>query len=268
MFMRIRRENTRAMTTFVLVHGGFSRGWVWDDTAAALTAKGHRVEVVDLPSSGSDPAVGGGLAGDVEAVRRAIDASGTRVVVVGHSATGIVLAELADHPGVGHSVYLAALLPQKGQSLADVLGGQIPEWMVLHPEEGVARLSDSPDVVRQALCADVDEDRFLRDVYPRFVASSLQLMAEPSSAPPAGHETTYVICEQDQAVPVAAQEAMSALADHVERLPSSHNPQLSMPGRLAEVLDRAARSTAAGRPAPAPEPRRSDEERVGSPDIP
>jgi hypothetical protein len=95
-------------------------------------------------------------------------------------------------------------------------------------------------VVRQALCADVEQDRFLREVYPRFVASSFQLMADASSAPPAGHETTYVICEQDQAVPVEAQEAMSAQADRVERLPSSHNPQLSMPERLAEVLDSAA----------------------------
>jgi pimeloyl-ACP methyl ester carboxylesterase len=256
------------MATFVLVHGGFCRGWVWDDTAAALKAMGHRVEVVDLPSSGPDPTAGGGLAGDVETVRRAVDACGTRVVLVGHSATGIVLAELADHPGVGHSVYLAALCPQKGQSLADVLGGQIPAWMVLHPDEGVGRVSDNPEVVRQALCADVDEDRFLREVYPRFVASSLQIMAETSSAPPPGHETTYVICEQDQVVPVAAREAMSARADHVERLPSSHNPQLSMPGRLAEVLDRAARGIAAGPPSPAPEPRRGDEERAESPQIP
>jgi len=255
------------MATFVLVHGGFCRGWVWGDTATALEAKGHRVEIVDLPSSGPDAAAGG-LAGDVETVRRAIDACGTRVVLVGHSATGIVLSELADHPGVEHGVYLAALYPPKGQSLADVLGGQIPAWMVIHPEEGVGRVSDDPEVVRQALCADVDEDRFLREVYPRFVASSLQIMAETSSAPPAGHETTYIICEQDQVVPVAAREAMAAQADHVERLPSSHNPQLSMPGRLAEVLDRVATGRGAGSPSGAPEPRRSDEERAGLPPVP
>jgi pimeloyl-ACP methyl ester carboxylesterase len=228
------------MATFVLVHGGFCRRWVWDDTATALAAKGHRVEVVDLPSSGTDPAAGGGLADDVETVRRAVGSCGPGVVLVGHSGSGMVLAELADHPGVGHSVYVAALRPQKGQSIADLLGGQIPGWMVVVPEEGLVRVSDSPDVVRQALCADVEQDRFLREVYPRFVASSFHLMADASSAPPAGHETTYVICEQDQAVPVEAQEAMSAQADRVERLPSSHNPQLSMPERLAEVLDSAA----------------------------
>lgn len=40
--------------------------------------------------------------------------------------------------------------------------------MVVVPEEGVVLVSDSPDVVRQALCADVEEDRFLHEVHPRF----------------------------------------------------------------------------------------------------
>ena len=81
---------------------------------------------------------------------------------------------------------------------------------------------------------------FLREVFPRFVPSSLAVMAAPASAPAPGHETTYVICEEDQAVPVAAQQAMSARSDRVERLPSSHNPMLSMPERLAQVLETAA----------------------------
>ena len=52
------------------------------------------------------------------------------------------------------------------------------------------------------------------------------------------HPTTYVICEQDNAVPVAVQEQMAAAADRVERLPSSHQPMASMPDKLAEVLTR------------------------------
>ncbi|WP_100501177.1 alpha/beta fold hydrolase [Geodermatophilus chilensis] len=227
------------MATFLLVHGGFCRSWVWGDTATALAARGHRVEAVDLPTSGPDPSALG-LQDDVDAVRRALDAPGSGAVLVGHSAGGMVLAELADHPAVQHSVYVAALRPERGQSAADMLGGQIPGWMVVCPEEGVVRVSDSPAVVRRALCADVEESRFSRDVYPRFVPSSLQVLAGTSSAPTPGHGTTYVICEEDQAVPVAAQQAMSARSDRVERLPSSHNPMLSMPERLAQVLETAA----------------------------
>ena len=46
-----------SMPTFVLIHGGLCRGWVWDETAAALREDGHRVEVVDLPSSGTVVAI-------------------------------------------------------------------------------------------------------------------------------------------------------------------------------------------------------------------
>ncbi|MGY1761790.1 alpha/beta fold hydrolase [Geodermatophilus sp. SYSU D00779] len=65
-------------------------------------------------------------------------------------------------------------------------------------------------------------------------------LADVCSAPAAGHGTTYVVCDQDRAVPPVAQEAMASGADRVERLPSSHWPVLSVPGRLAEVLERAA----------------------------
>jgi hypothetical protein len=59
-----------------------------------------------------------------------------------------------------------------------------------------------------------------------------------SSAPDRGHPTTYIICEHDQAVPPAAQEQWAAGADKVERLPSSHQPMVSMPDRLVALLTR------------------------------
>jgi pimeloyl-ACP methyl ester carboxylesterase len=228
------------MASFLFVHGAFCRGWVWDDTAKALAARGHRTRALDLPSCGTDATALGGLAEDLTTARRAVDATGTDVVLVGHSGGGLHLAELAGHPAVRHSVYIAALRPQPGQSVADMLGGQIPPWMSASPDEGVVRVSDDPGTVHEALCADVGNELFLSEVYPRYVMTSLEAFADTCSAPAAGHETTYVICEKDQAIPVAAQEAMSALADNVERLPSSHSPLLSMPDRLADVLERAA----------------------------
>jgi pimeloyl-ACP methyl ester carboxylesterase len=234
------QQNTLLMASFLLVHGAFCRRWVWDATATALTASGHRVEALDLPSSGTDSTALSGLQDDVDTVRRALGASGTGAVLVGHSGGGLVLAELAGHAAVRHSVYVAALRAQSGQSGSDMLGGQISPWMTASPAEGVVRVSDNPDVVREALCADVEKGRFLRDIYPRYVLTSLKVLADPCSAPAASHETTYIICEKDQAVPVAAQQAMSATADNVESLPSSHSSLLSMPERLAQVLERAA----------------------------
>ena len=48
--------------------------------------------------------------------------------------------------------------------------------------------------------------------------------------------STYVICEQDRAVPPAVQQAMAARAGTVHRLESSHSPFFSRPDEVAEVV--------------------------------
>jgi pimeloyl-ACP methyl ester carboxylesterase len=147
----------------------------------------------------------------------------------------MVLTEFAAHPSVQHSVYLAALWPQRGQSLAELFGGELPGWIVTR-DDGTAQISDDLEMARQALCADIDAGRFAAEVHPRYVLSSLSMVTAPSTAPQPTHPTTYIICEQDQAIPPQAQEAMAAAASHVVRLPSSHSPFLSMPKQLASVL--------------------------------
>jgi pimeloyl-ACP methyl ester carboxylesterase len=223
------------MAAFVLIHGGFVQGWIWAETAAALQEDGHRAVAVDLPSCGTVAAELGDAQADIDTVRRTLDSIGEQVVLVGQSSGGMVLAEFGDHPSVQHSVYLAALWPQKGQSAADMLGGQLPAWMVAR-DDGTMGVSGDLEVVRQALCAEIDAERFAAEVYPRFVLTSMSGVATPSTAPQPTHPTTYVICEHDQVLPPQAQEAMSAAADHVVRLPSSHWPFLSMPRQLASVL--------------------------------
>jgi pimeloyl-ACP methyl ester carboxylesterase len=114
-----------SMSTFVLIHGGFCRGWVWAETAAALREDGHRVEVIDLPSCGAVAAELGDLQADIAAVRRTLDGIGAKVVLVAHSGGGMVLTEFADHPSVQHSVYLAALSGRRrGKLAAAVLGAR------------------------------------------------------------------------------------------------------------------------------------------------
>jgi pimeloyl-ACP methyl ester carboxylesterase len=223
------------MPTFVLIHGSFCQGSIWAETAAALRDDGHRAEAVDLPSSGTAAAQLGDLRADTDAVRRALDRTGAGAVLVAHSGGGMVLTEFADHPSVQHSVYLAAFWPRKGQSIADITGGQVPAWMVAR-DDGTFQVSGDPEAVRQALCADIDAERFAADVYPRYVLTSVSSMTAPSTAPQPTHPATYIICEQDQVIPPQAQEAMSAAADHVVRLASPHAAMLSMPRQLASAL--------------------------------
>ena len=95
------------MSDYLLVHGGFNGGWVWDDVAERLEKAGHEVRVVDqLPSAGTNPASLGDLTTDANHVRQVLDTIDEPVVLVGHSYGGMVITELADRPKVRHSVYL------------------------------------------------------------------------------------------------------------------------------------------------------------------
>ena len=111
-----------------------------------------------------------------------------------------------------------------------------PSWIVPH-DNGTATVTDDLHVAREALCSDLEPDRAAEELR-RLIPQSMSSMGTPSSAPDRTHPTTYIICERDNAIPVAIQEQMAAAANHVERLPSSHQPMASMPNRLAEVLGR------------------------------
>ena len=100
-----------------------------------------------LPSVGRDPSELGDLRGDADYVRSRIDRIGAPVVLCGHSYGGMVITELADHPAVVHSIYLAALWPPRGQSAFDLFGGEAPEWIVLRGD-GSCSLADDLELVR------------------------------------------------------------------------------------------------------------------------
>lgn len=228
------------MSSYLLVHGAFSGGWVWDDLAQRLEKAGHRVTVVDqLPSAGTNPASLGDLTADANHVRTMLDTLDEPVVLVGHSYGGMVITELADHPKVRHSVYLAAFLPQRGQSLLDMFGdAPLPTWIVPR-DDGALGVTEDFELARDALCADLDRDR-AREMFSHNVLQSASAFGVPSTAPDRGHPTTYIIAaqESDNCIPVAAQEAMAANANEVVRLPAAHMVQLSRPDELADSLGR------------------------------
>ncbi|MBA3261232.1 MAG: alpha/beta hydrolase [Thermoleophilaceae bacterium] len=222
---------------------------MWEPALGPLRERGVRVEVIErLPSAGIDAGGLGDLRADAEHVRARLAEIAAPVVLCGHSYGGMVITELADHPAIGHSVYLAAFWPGEGQSLNDFLGdGPLPAWIV---DRGNGSLAVTDDVqeLRQALFADLDPDRAAQ-AHEQMVLQSAASFLAPSGAPTRSHPTTYVLCTEDQAIPLAAQEAMSAAADHTVRLQSAHCPQLSHPEALADVLAGVVVSGPAGAPA-------------------
>src|SRR5690349_20548643 len=104
-----------ASKTVVLVHGGFVDGSGWQGVYNALKKDGYNVSVTQHPTLS--------LEDDAAAVRRVIDAQNEPVVLVGHSYGGAVITEAGNDPNVAALVYIAAFVPDKGQSVNDLIAG-------------------------------------------------------------------------------------------------------------------------------------------------
>ena len=208
-----------------------------------LQERGHRVDAVTLRSSGADSAALQGVAEDVAVVRAAVDAAsadGPGCILVGHSYGGFVITEAADHPGIAASVYVAAFWPRRGQSLMDIYNtGELPaDWITVRPD-GVAQVNEDPDVVRAAIANDLD-DAAAEQMYARLVLQSGATLGVPAVAPERQHPTLYIVCDEDHALPPAVQQRMAEQATRVAHLQASHQPMLSRPRELVELLESAA----------------------------
>lgn len=207
----------------------------WEPLLGPLRERGVRVEVIEqLPSAGPEAERLGDLHADVECVRARLSEVGGSVVLCGHSYAGVLMTELADHPAIERSVYLTAFWPGKGQSLLDLVGGQPPDWIVVR-DDGSLAIIDDAERARDVLFADL-EFTDATQAYEQLVLQSAPSFLTPCGAPASSHPSTYVVCTEDQAIPLALQEAMSAPADDVVRLQSAHFVQLSQPEQLADVL--------------------------------
>jgi pimeloyl-ACP methyl ester carboxylesterase len=215
--------------TLVLVHGAWHGSWCWEPLVQALGDV--PVRTVDLPSAGDDPAALGDLYADAAAVRSALAGIDGPTVVLGHSYGGAVITEaVSADSGVAHLIYICAFLLDEAESLAGAVGGSPPPWWDVR---GDHVLVTTP---AEIFYNDVPPDLTARSV-DRVSAHSLAAFQQPlTNAAWKAVPSTYVICEQDQAIPPFAQEAMSQRAGEVLRMDTGHSPFLSQPEALAELL--------------------------------
>jgi pimeloyl-ACP methyl ester carboxylesterase len=94
----------------VLVHGAWVDGSGWKGVYEILVKKGYNVSVVQEPLTS--------FAEDVTAVRRILDQQDGPCILVGHSYGGSLITEAGTHPRVVGVVYIAAHMPDTGESEA------------------------------------------------------------------------------------------------------------------------------------------------------
>ncbi|WP_326558544.1 alpha/beta fold hydrolase [Micromonospora sp. NBC_01796] len=219
------------MPTLVLIHGAWHGSWCWERLLVELTDLDVRVGV--LPSTGQDPARLGDLRDDVAAVRTTLTDITGPVVVCGHSYGGIPVTEAAAGlDNVRRLVYLSSLPLDAGQSLLDFTNHEFPSFWDVHEDAGYFDVRDP----RTTLYQDV-ESGIADEMVPRLGHQALASATQPVSR--AGWReiaSTYIICAQDAAFPLAGQETLAQRCESVLRLDSGHSPFLSQPAKLAELL--------------------------------
>jgi pimeloyl-ACP methyl ester carboxylesterase len=221
--------NAGSSSSVLLVPGSWHGAWVYDAVADRLSRAGVAVTAIDLPSN--DGAAG--LPDDAAAIRAALEDIGAPTVVVGHSYGGIAVSEgAAGAPEAVGLVYLAAFMLDVGESLVDAMQHRLPDWISLDEAAGSHIAQRSEDVLYGDCPPDV-----AAAAAARLSRQSVAAITTPQTAAAwQGVPSTYVICEQDRAVPPPAQEAMSARARDVRRIPASHSPFLSRPGDVTDIV--------------------------------
>jgi pimeloyl-ACP methyl ester carboxylesterase len=231
------------MTTFALVHGGWHDATCWNLLTPLLEQEGHEVVTMDLPC---DDALGT-FPGYADVVCAALDGCGDDVVLVGHSLGGHTVPLVAARRPIRHLVYLCALAPDIGRSLADQLSD---EPVMLNPlyekgvqlDEQLRQVWVDLDIARTMFyddCDDIIADAAVRGLRPQAAhpATVPFPLAEFPAVP-----TTYIVCTEDQILGVewARRTARDRLHADVIELPGGHSPFFSRPRVLADVLLRLA----------------------------
>jgi pimeloyl-ACP methyl ester carboxylesterase len=196
------------------------------------------VRTVRLTSSGDDPAALGDMYADAEVIAQAVAAIGGPVVVVAHSYGGIPTTQALPYArNVRRIIYLAAFQLHAGESLISTNEGSLMSWSRLHHRQGIGDYVEAMTPMT-TFYNDVDTMTAGRAVsqlgYQSYASMQQQLTETAWKTIP----STYVICEVDNAIPVAAQELMAERADDVQRLSTSHSPFLSQPAALARLIRR------------------------------
>ncbi len=178
----------------------------------------------------------------------ALDYCDDDVVLVGHSYAGNTIPLVAARRPLRHLVYLCAMIPDVGRSLAEQLADK-PEMLNGAYERGLSALEDQ--MCQRWTDRGIARDLFYYDCDEQTAQAALDRL-RPQSVNPAMFPfsliehpklpTTYVACSDDRMLrPEWSVKAVRERLDaELIELSGGHSPMLSQPQVLADLLLRLA----------------------------
>lgn len=220
----------------VLVHGGFVDGSGWRGVYDVLTADGFSVSVVQNQTLS--------LESDVETTHQVLDEQDGPAILVGHSYGGVVVSEAGRHQRVAGLVYIAAFVPDSGESVNTLIadpppGAPVPP--ILPPVDGFLFLDRAKFAASFAADLPAADAAFMADSQVPWGVEALN----GSVTEPAWRikPSWYLVATDDRMIPPPAQRAMSERANAtVVEEAGSHSIYVSQPHATAGLIKHAARS--------------------------
>jgi len=219
----------------VLVHGAFADGSGWRRVADILGKDGYTVTVVQEPLTS--------LADDVAATKRVLDQQQGPTLLVGHSYGGVVITEAGNAPNVVGLVYIAAFIPDQGESAVALLSQAPPANNDMR-----ATKDDFLYIDPAAFPADFAAD--LPPAEANFMAHSQAMLAKAAGGAPvttaAWHQkkSWALIATRDHNINPDLERTMAKRAgSETIEVPASHAVYVSKPEDVARLIERAAKAS-------------------------
>jgi pimeloyl-ACP methyl ester carboxylesterase len=228
----------------VVVHGAWADGSSWAKVIASLADHGFKVVAAPLPLTSFQD--------DVVALDRVLERIAGPVVLAGHAYAGAVIGATRSEK-VKALVYVAALAPDEGETVADVFyrAAPHPEAPKLAPDDhGLIYLPDAAFAAAFAQNASADELAVLQAVQQPISPACITVpMARPLWR---DRPAWFLIAGQDRMIAPETQHFMAGrMKAQVRSHPVDHTPIVTAPGVVVEIiLDalRAGEERAGGRP--------------------
>lgn len=230
------QNSDHKVRNIILVHGAWADGSGWKGVYDILAKDGYNVSIVQEPETS--------FKDDVEATKRIIAQQDGPSILVAHSYGGTVATEAGNNPSVVALVYVAAHMPDAGESEAED-GKRFPSD--LSKSTGIRKTQDGftyldPAQFREYFAADLPPDQAAFLSHSQVLNFAVNFKAIINTAAWRTRPTWMVVAGADRTINPDLERWYGKRANsHMIEIPgASHAVYVSRPKEVAAVIEDAA----------------------------
>jgi pimeloyl-ACP methyl ester carboxylesterase len=216
-------------TTVVLAHGAWADGSSWAKVIGPLTASGVKTVAAPLPLTSFHD--------DVAALERTLERVDGPVILAGHAYAGAVIGATRSEK-VKALVYVAALAPDEGETVADVFyrGKPHPQAPKLAPDaRGLIYLPDAAFAAAFAQNASTQELAVLAAVQRPISPACITVAVERPLWK--DRPAWFLIAEQDRMIVEDNHRFMAErMKARIRSHPVDHTPLVTSPSTVLDII--------------------------------